>query len=291
MENGYDFDYHYDWLDFMKTQYSIDTSITPQIRHKNDVYLDEDSKEYNVIADNKIELNKGEQLEASNTKDKKRGNILPEKTEQFINEQSPTNIKTRPRSASKPIYNEPPSKTNEKRDFSERFKTLNVVTPKISKMESTTKDDSPKKLTVAPDTLAKNMSFDSANSSKNMNLDLIDAVVEEEIPPEISMNDSRRWTQVGKVKQFSIKNKESLFRGSEDNLLSNPNLDDSPTRSKVLHKNRTKTRTFVQSDFKDIKLSSFANYSIFESKQMMTKHLTDQKLDLEEDGSSIINLA
>jgi len=236
VENGYDFDYHYDWLDTERTRNSVDTFMTPNPHsHQKDIRA--------ALPDLKAHKKESSQLAQA----KAAGDLHAKKKDSSTRD-IPVNDDKNPKIALIP------TKTLEK-SLDENLlqedddKVAPLALPEkhtvmtLSRI-SPTASPSGKRKTLVPDSLAKNMSSSSMFSSKNMNVGLNGPVMEEEeIPSEISIDEIISVDKFERVKEFVSKKRNTVFKACGETFVSADNLELPAAGTKAY--NRGKTKTFA----------------------------------------------
>jgi len=230
VENGYDFDYNYDWLDTERTRNSIDTFMTPNPKnHEKDIRA--------ALPDLKARKKESSQLIAqADLNPKKKESSTRDRPEAVaLEDQSPKialiPTKTLPRS--------------EEGEIDEvKMSPLDKPTVMTLSRISPTASPTGKRKTLIPDSLAKNMSSSSMFSSKHLAIGLNGRVTEEEeIPSEISIDEIISVDKFERIKEFTAKKRNTVHQGRGEGFVSADNLELPAVGSKAY--NRGKTKTFA----------------------------------------------
>ena len=265
VENGYDYDYNYDWIEYFKAQSHYDSSMNLPVKPKGVTYRDDDFKEPTTAAEPKTG-NKAETTIAGSppVRDGKKVSIV-------FHDNNPSQ-----RGAARHNKNIEDT-SDENRGEEDRIKPPNVTRKsikfqtlsKISQVGNTSREESPKKRrTIVQDSMAKNISNNNSMYSSNGD------------SQEGKMHKSR------KSRNFTHTRGGVLNEGSGE-IYSNEFSEE--MKGKVFQ--RGKTRTFAHADAKDIKRSPFSTYSIADTKRLtsrksMTHKNDDEDIeDSEEDGT------
>jgi len=277
VENGYDYDYNYDWIEYFKAQSNYDSSVNLPVKPKGVTYRDEDFKEPTTAAEPKTG-NKADTILASPPfRDGKKVSIVFHERGEGPNLHSNSQ-----RGVSKPNNGNNTSDENVNEDKikplvvtrkSIKFQTLS----KISQVGNTSREESPKKRrTIFQDSLAKNISVNnSMYSSKNINVS------------EGDSHEGKMHKSVGRKSRNFTHTRGGVLNEGSGEIYSNEWSED--IKGKVFQ--RGKTRTFANADAKDIKRSPFSTYSIADTKRLTSrksmthKHEMDSEEEEEDEGN------
>jgi serine/threonine protein kinase len=290
VENGYDFDYNYDWVDLTKTHFTVDTANSPQGKLKEPLFLEENTKEHTRGTD----LHKTHNYDASLLspqckQDKHKDALSPSKlSKQEKLELSPRQMRVSPRRSNS--KQEEGSQNADKRyqepmenkvkpviipKTTGKYKTLNKLIPASA---SGSREGSPRKYDV-PESLTRKMSSDSLYSVKDINRS-----ENEDVPEEVTQNDSI-GSKVGKMRQLSVMKKGVSSRGSEEIPQFMKNSHCLGTNTLYPGRNSMSKGTMNQ----DLKKSPFLTSSMLDSKRVTSRtrdsRVYERKQSEEDEGN------